>query len=1097
MSSSNLPNKLRDIPVFIGNPWVRVINLLDDVVIIEPVTAEVWFAGVNQPSIVVTPVVEDQTITVTLTPEQIALLPSRKASINIKFGSQYVFQQTLTPTYEGAVPEDVVEEYDTPGLGVFRVSYFSDITNARLAIDNANIALDAAERAEKAASSAVAMYYQWGTWNVATNTPTLAANPTTLVVDGKYPYVVITTPGNLPIGTVQDYALGQAIDQGFLYGQPTGKWAYVSADSAANQQFQKNHAKFQIGPADNIDITQNDVDVTVEITGTVTVFDEIFGYRVIQPTTITVANNQVLVLSGSPSLYASPGLQTKGVGEEIYLRTVTFNTLSNPLDGLAEIGAVQQFRWSPKFPTLQSMLFEKNNSRFDIGPPANIQITEGGTSTTITIIGGVTVRDDLSGYKNITAGQTITIGNNETAVLSASSSSYVDPKLYKRGNGEPLYLYKYGLLSLSRPLKGLAALGNVSNFKWTTKWAFMTDKTPVTSLQTRATNLEAFQVRRAEAYLGERNKVKISSQDGGTIYKVEILSSMSIRDEKSGYWAIPAQTINITNNQVLCLAANAYPAAYVDPGFSTKGTGGTVNLYKYGLNELSNKFTGTIVLGNLVNGVWNGQHPSFMGDYIDDLTDLRQKGLVPAMVSSRSPYVDQMPNLTAWMHLKNKDFVALVTNGSIYDNIYCTKRPNPEYRTPRSDDFSVPTYIEDEWMKTIPQKFRGIGAKIEIGAPDDVFAESGMTTATTKFYDPDWDLVFASPPAQTSQGLKTRVLEGGTPVLSFSFRNGEESLHFVNRVAGLNSGHVGIGIEGGNGFIQVLHETWDATTSTGTWQEANGYDWQQHKNSGTTHPAWGVATGLKESIAQHRLKFRRNPANADRLNRVITMTATDGGRICYHGISYSTLRHQLIFINDCKGSHGINELKAYDAWRLRYYKPNFIIFGANTINMLPSYTAGYSPDTFSQDFVDFVNYLKAETYTRSQVGTNGYVDGPYSPEIMMCIDFCSRTQALYDTIDRTPTNTFTGYGPATLLDFITKLEYRVRTECNIPVSNAFPVHQEVVAKYSAFTGDTKYRASHQYTGAKSASQTVDTTHLGDKGAYTSATVHVPALTVVR
>lgn len=154
MSSSNLPNKLRDIPVFIGNPWVRVINLLDDVEIVEPVTAEVWFSGVNHPEIAVVPVVDGQTITVALTPEQIALLPSRHASLNIKFGSQYVFQQKLTPTYEGAIPEDVVEEYETPGLGIFRVSYYSDETNAKNASEAALLATDGRLKAEKAAEDA-------------------------------------------------------------------------------------------------------------------------------------------------------------------------------------------------------------------------------------------------------------------------------------------------------------------------------------------------------------------------------------------------------------------------------------------------------------------------------------------------------------------------------------------------------------------------------------------------------------------------------------------------------------------------------------------------------------------------------------------------------------------------------------------------------------------------------------------------------------------------------------------------------------------------------------------------------------------------------
>ncbi|WP_342088008.1 hypothetical protein [Dyadobacter sp. OTU695] len=1075
-SSSNQPNQLRDVKVFTENPWVRVIPFLPEVDITGPVTAEVWDNnGVNMPTIVPVVDVDGQTVTLSLTVEQNRLLPVKGAYVNLKFGDSYVIQQKLTPTKIGAIPEDVVEEYDTPGLGVFRVSYFTDVTNAKLAATSERLALEYAERAERAAASATTMYYQWGTWNVATDTPDLPANPNTLVVDGKYPYVVITTPGNLPISTVQDYVLGQAIDQGFLYGQPSGKWAYVSADSAANQQFQKNHVKFQIGPSESFDITQNNIDATVEIVATATVFDEFFGFRVVQPTTITVANNQVLVLSGSPSAYTSPGLQTKGTGEEIYLRAVTFNSLSNVLDGLAEIASVQSFVWNPRFPSLQSRLFEKNNSQFEIGPPANIVITEGGTTTTITVSGGVTVRDALSGYRTIASGQTITVGNNETAVLSASSSSYVDPQLYKRGNGESLYFYKFSLLALNRPLKGYAVLGNVSSFKWTTKWAFMTDKTPVTSLQTRATTLESFQARRPEAYLGERSKVKIGTIDGGTTYKVEILSSMAIRDEKSGYWSIPAQSITLTNNQVLCLAQNAYPAAYVPPGLDTKGTGGTINLYKYNLNDLSSKYPGTIILGNLVSGVWIGQHPSFMGDYIDRMTDLQAKGLVPQITSAINAQAQEyLAPIAKLMRVKDRDVVIRWINGSIDTDFYCTQRPDWLYRFPCTSDYSFISHVADEIMKHWSmQKLRLPGSMLEgYGGATPMFTESA-TTATDKYYDPDWDLVYASPPAQTAQRILTRKLEGAVVSLSYPFPNGEQSSHFMHRTGSTHSDEIrikiGDGSSGNNGKIQVLDETDD------TWKEANGHLWSQQA-SATVHAAWGTATGLKESIVQKRLKMRRTPGQTVFLTYTVTHTTEDGKPLCYNGVSYSSKLYQCIFVNESKGSHGINELKAY-TWRNAYWKEHLLWYGANTINMLAVYTASFDPVDFGQVFVDFVNELKSNVYTR----TEGSFTETFSPKVIMTVDFCSRAQQPFSTTDTTPYNVFTDYGTASLRDFIDMMVQMVSEQCEIPVSNAFPVFLEMLDRWASATGDTRYRIAHQYSGATSNSFTTDTTHNNDLG----------------
>lgn len=130
---TNGPTKLKDIEVFTENPFNQTIELRDDVVIEAPVTVEVWYNGVNQPSVVVTPTVVGQVITFGLSVAQLRLLPAKNASINVKFDDLYVIQQKVFPTKTAALPTPVVDVYTANASIVYRVSFYSDATNAALA----------------------------------------------------------------------------------------------------------------------------------------------------------------------------------------------------------------------------------------------------------------------------------------------------------------------------------------------------------------------------------------------------------------------------------------------------------------------------------------------------------------------------------------------------------------------------------------------------------------------------------------------------------------------------------------------------------------------------------------------------------------------------------------------------------------------------------------------------------------------------------------------------------------------------------------------------------------------------------------------------
>jgi len=130
--SSNGPTIVNNDGVFILNPFTLFVDCADEVVIEAPVTAVVLFSGVPQPSITVTPIVTGRTIAASMTTAQLAQLPKKNASLNILFNGEYVIQTPLVPTFVGSAPATVTASYESPALGVFRVSFYHGQTQASL-----------------------------------------------------------------------------------------------------------------------------------------------------------------------------------------------------------------------------------------------------------------------------------------------------------------------------------------------------------------------------------------------------------------------------------------------------------------------------------------------------------------------------------------------------------------------------------------------------------------------------------------------------------------------------------------------------------------------------------------------------------------------------------------------------------------------------------------------------------------------------------------------------------------------------------------------------------------------------------------------------
>lgn len=132
VKSSNGPTLIKNQGVFPLNSFTLSVDFASEVVIEAPVTAVVLDGGVPQPSIVVAPVISGANVSATITPEQMTGLSKKDASLNILFNGEYVVQTPLAKTFKGSEPGAVTSSYESPSLGVFRVSFYHGATQAAL-----------------------------------------------------------------------------------------------------------------------------------------------------------------------------------------------------------------------------------------------------------------------------------------------------------------------------------------------------------------------------------------------------------------------------------------------------------------------------------------------------------------------------------------------------------------------------------------------------------------------------------------------------------------------------------------------------------------------------------------------------------------------------------------------------------------------------------------------------------------------------------------------------------------------------------------------------------------------------------------------------
>lgn len=321
------------------------------------------------------------------------------------------------------------------------------------------------------------------------------------------------------------------------------------------------------------------------------------------------------------------------------------------------------------------------------------------------------------------------------------------------------------------------------------------------------------------------------------------------------------------------------------------------------------------------------------------------------------------------------DINVVMVDGSVSTDMdYASERADAPYRPPMSTEMNLPSMIQEKLHYKEQQYRRWDAFQESTSNTTPNFTE--ITTggsATTVIQDPAWDWQYGSPQPQSWRNRLTRILTGTTPSTSFLFRNSYRRCDFLYSTDYVSSNALVVTIAGGNGFVQVYDDR-PGSGTIGTWVEANGYVFSSREDPLTegairtpgftfNSTANGPSTTVRKSVYQKRLKIRRTDISS---SRNITITASDGARLCYWGIQYSTNDFMFNFINSARGSHNIQALRVFEEWDVDYWKPDLILYSCNTINEMISSAGGIAvadvPSTFSNRFQTYINALLTKTY---------------------------------------------------------------------------------------------------------------------------------------
>lgn len=420
----------------------------------------------------------------------------------------------------------------------------------------------------------------------------------------------------------------------------------------------------------------------------------------------------------------------------------------------------------------------------------------------------------------------------------------------------------------------------------------------------------------------------------------------------------------------------------------------------------------------------------------------------------------KIPHFIEKYKAHKQDVTIVMIDGSVSTDMgYASKRSDTSYRPPCFTEFNIPSFIEEK-LRWAGQQYRRYDANRDQRSLIKAFSETG--TGVTKQFDAAWD--WQSNPLQHSgyNGL-TRILTGSNASVSFGFPSEAKRNDFIYRTDYLSSAALKVSV-GSTGQVEVYDENASA------WTEAEGFVFSAKEKDelipGNFYTVQPVVTAFRKTIYQKRLKMRALKPHAD---LKVSITSTDGGRLCYWGVSFSPSEYMFQFINSARGSHDIGLLSYFDAWSIDYWKPDLILYSLNTINEGADASAQNtfnSPVAVADRFEEYINRLLAK---------------PYHPEMFTYILFTAKAHNLVNEQDVIGKAQIKYYGDATVFDFMDELDRRLK-KLPIAHTDAFYYYWETAKKNAALKNTTIFKQMFGAGGPTGPGFTTDFTHLNDNGA---------------
>ncbi|MEO6931472.1 MAG: hypothetical protein ABI151_07590 [Chitinophagaceae bacterium] len=400
-----------------------------------------------------------------------------------------------------------------------------------------------------------------------------------------------------------------------------------------------------------------------------------------------------------------------------------------------------------------------------------------------------------------------------------------------------------------------------------------------------------------------------------------------------------------------------------------------------------------------------------------------------SLPDTSSVLIPKVANFAAKYHLKKQDITIVLFDGSISTDMgYASKRPDSSYRPPCTTEYNIPSFIEEK-LRFSGQEYRRYDAAKDrdVKGGPAVFAETGK--AVTQQFDAAWDWQ-NNPPQQNGYNGLTRIVTGAKPSVTYQFPPAAKRADFIYRTDYLSSAAIKVSVGGLINQAEVFDET------DMTWKEAEGFVFSaREKNeliAASFYPnTYFGATSLRKTIYQKRLKMRAKGVHA---NLQVSITSQDGNRLCYWGIAFSPQDYMFQFINNSRGSHGINDLAVFESWSVDYWKPDLIIFSCNTINEgadVSHPNSTYSPINFADHFEMYINKFLAK---------------PYKPDMFAYILFTARPNGLVNDQDVIGKTHIENYGDATVADYLNELDKRLQ---KLPIASANAFNHYVSVGYAS------------------------------------------------